>query len=168
MKLNKEFKEYTRDILENEDFKLLKNDSHHGTNRYDHCKRVSYLSFLISKIFKGNSERAIKAGLLHDYFHGTSSYLEHPSICALNAKEHFNITAEIIKTHMYHYALVQKLNPFKGKEDKKNAKEYRPTSKEGVIVCVSDLLVSIFECGIFKVRYNACLYILFIINLMRY
>ena len=46
--------------------------------------------------------------------------------------------------------------------------EYKPTSKEGKIVCISDLLVSIFECLIFEARYAACVYFLFIFNLIRY
>lgn len=171
MKLNKEYKEITRDILENEEFLTLKDDTHHGTNRYDHCKRVSYLSFLMAKLFKGNCENVVKAGLLHDFFHGSSSYLDHPKKSVENAKKEFEITdkeVNIIETHMYHYALLKKTFPFINNKEKVNAKEYKPTCKEGFIVCISDLLVSIFECGVFKVRYNTCLYVLFLINLLHY
>ena len=173
MKLNKEYKEITRDIINNEYFTALKNDTHHGTNRYDHCKRVSYLSFLMTKLLRGKSEDAAKAGLLHDFFFGNTanSYLNHPKTSAINAKKYFSINdfeAEIIETHMYHYALVKKALPFINHDDKVIAKDYKPKSKEGYIVCISDLLVSIFELGFFKVRYSFCLYLIFIINIIRY
>ena len=171
MRYNKEYKEITRDILDNEDFLTLKNDNHHGTNRYDHCKRVAYLSYLITKFLRGNYESATKAGLLHDYFHGTSSYLEHPKKSALNAKETFQINEQeesIIETHMYHYALTQKVISIAKKDRDIDLKQFKPTCKEGFIVCISDLLVSIFELGRYKVRYDTCLYVLFIINMFRY
>lgn len=177
MKINKEYKEISKEILENENFLKLKNDNHHCTNRYDHCRRVSYLSFLLAKVFHGNTKEAIRAGLLHDFFYGVSkddpstNYLNHPKTSVINAKKYFEITdreASIIETHMYHYVLVNKSTSLFRKEKIGNIKEYRPTCKEGVIVCVADLLVSIFEVGRYKVRYDMCLYILFIINLMRY
>lgn len=176
MKLNKEYKELTSDILDSDIFKALKNDNHHGTNRYDHCKRVSYLSFLISKLFKANYKEATEAGLLHDFFYGKTgknnkiSYLNHPKTSADNAKKYFNISdteASIIETHMYHHALLKKVMPFISNEKVEKAKDYKPTSKEGYIVCISDLLVSIFEVGCFKIRYSACLYFLFVFNLFR-
>lgn len=177
MSLNKEYKEFSDSILNNDKFKELREDDHHGSNRYDHCRRVSYLSFLMAKLFKGNCEDVVKAGLLHDFFHGSTgskeaiSYLNHPKTSVKNAKKYFEITdneAQIIETHMYHYALVKNVLPFINKQEKVKAKEYRPTSKEGFIVCISDLLVSIFEVARFKVRYDTCLYFLFVLNLMRY
>ena len=177
MKINKEYREISKEILENEYFLELKNDNHHCTNRYDHCKRVSYLSYILAKIFHGNSKEVIRAGLLHDFFHGTTnenpsiSYLNHPITSAENAKKYFAISdkeANIIKTHMYHYALLNKSTSLFRKEKINNLKEYRPTCKEGVIVCISDLLVSIFEVGRYKIRYDMCLYLIFIVNLVRY
>ena len=177
MKLNKEYKEITKDILNNENFMTLKNDIHHGSNRYDHCKRVSYLSYLVAKLLKKNAHDVAISGLLHDFFHGNTndieeiSYLNHPKESVKNARKYFEITddeASIIETHMYHYALVKDTFPFINKREKVNAKEYKPKSKEGYIVCLCDLLVSIYETGVFKVRYKACLYLFFAINLMNY
>ena len=177
MKINKEYKELTNDIINNENFELLKNDVHHGSNKYDHCKRVSYLSFLISKLFKCNYKNAARAGLLHDFFFGCrtakdeNDYFKHPKTSAENAKRFFNITNKeenIIKSHMYHYALIKKLSHFIKEEDEIYFKDNKPKDKESIIVCVSDLLVSIFEVCAFKVRYNVCLYILFIMNIFRY
>lgn len=176
MKLNKEYKELTDNILSNEYFMLLKNDQHHGTTKYAHCKRVSYLSFLMSKIFKGNVKEITRAGLLHDFFFGErtakeeNSYLKHPIVSANNAKKYFNVNeeeADIIASHMYHHALAKKFTPFSNAESKAYLKEHKPKNKESVIVCVSDLLVSIYEVGAFKIKYSVSLYLLFLINWIR-
>ncbi len=175
MKLNKEYKEITKDILENENYLTLKDDIHHGSSRYDHCKRVSYLSYLVSKLLKGNAYDAAISGLLHDFFHGNAStceevsYVKHPLVSVNNAKKYFHINEKeesIIKTHMYHYALLKDKFPFINKREKVNSKEYKPQSKDGYIVCACDLAVSIYETLIFKARYKTCIYILFAINLI--
>jgi len=177
MRLNREYKELTNDILDNENFKMLKNDVHHGTNKYDHCKRVSYLSFLLAKIFKGDIKKTTRAGLLHDFFYGgrtikeENSYLKHPITSAKNAKETFGIEKDeesIIETHMFHYAFLKSLLPFMKEEEKKYFQEYKPKNKNGVIVCISDLLVSIFEACAFKIRYSTCLYVIFLLNYIRF
>ncbi len=171
MKLKNEYKEITEKILNDENFKLLKNERHHGTNRYDHSRRVSFLSFLLCKLFKGDEKAGAEAGLLHDFFYGKSSYLEHPQVSSANAKKYFNISdkeASIIESHMYHLALLKNSYTFFKKDNKVKAKEYKPNCKEGYIVCFADMLVSIFEGSIFEVRYGVCLYLLFIMNLIRY
>ena len=177
MSLNKEYKEFSEDIINNDNFLVLKNDVHHGTNKYDHCKRVSYLSFLFTKLFKGNSKEATRAGLLHDFFYGSrtskeeNDYLKHPKTSSANAKKYFLINdkeAGIIESHMYHHALLKRLSPFMKEDDKKYFKENKPKDKESVIVCVSDLLVSLYEVCAFKVKYTTSLYLIFLINLIRY
>ncbi len=174
MKINKEYREICENILNEEHFMSLKNDIHHGTNRYDHSKRVAHLSYLLTKLFKGNVKNATRAGLLHDFFNGNAkdseelSYLNHPLVSVENAKKYFDISKEeenIIKSHMYHYALVKKVTNVKGK-NKENV--FKPTSKEGKIVCLADLLVSAYEGIVFEGRYAAALYFVFLINLIRY
>ncbi len=173
MKLNKEYRELSENILNEEHFEVLKNEVHHGTNRYDHCKRVAHLSFIMAKLFKGNTKTVTRAGLLHDFFLGNhksnpdASYINHPKVSAQNAKKYFNLSEteqEAIETHMYHYMLVK--NTFSLKKD--DIKKYKPKSKEGKIVCASDLLVSIFECLFFGAKYATGVYFLFIFNLIRY
>ena len=176
MSLYKEYEEITNSIIYNDKFVVLKNDCHHGTNKYAHCKRVSYLSFLMTKLFRGNAKEAARAGLLHDFFYGErtskeeNDYLKHPKTSAINAKKYFTVNEKetnIIESHMYHHALIKKLTPFMSDEDNKYFKENKPKYKESVIVCVSDLLVSIYEVCFYKVRYNTCLYLLFFLNIMR-
>ena len=60
-------------------------------------------------------------------------------------------------------ALVKKISLLTNEEDKKYLIENKPKGKAGVIVCLSDLLVSIYEVACYKIRYNASLYLLFII-----
>ena len=177
MSINKEFNDLTNDVLFNSNFELLKKDVHHGSNKYDHCKRVSYLSFLIAKLTKANCKQVARAGLLHDFFYGSrtlkkeNDYLRHPLTSANNAKKFFNINeieADIIKSHMFHHALIKRLSPFMKEEDRIYFKENKPKSKESVIVCLSDLLVSFYEVFAYKIRYNTLLYIIFILNTTRY
>ena len=177
MKINKEYKNIVNSILNNENFILLKNDNHHGSNKYDHCKRVSYLSFLLAKIFNANSKEVARAGLLHDFFYGSrtakkeNSYFQHPITSAKNAKKYFDIDENeknIIESHMYHNATLKNIMPFTTEEEKEYFKKYKPQNKESSIVCVADLLVSFFEVITYKVSYSCGLYTLFFINLMRY
>ncbi len=177
MNINKEYKEMAKDILESEYFQELKKDTHHGSTRYDHCKRVGRVSLVLAKIFRGNKEEVVKAGLLHDFFYGKTgskeaiNYLNHPQMSVKNAQKYFEIdenVADDIKTHMFHYALVKKCFPFIKGDKCTSLKDQKPKSKEGVIVCLADLLVSIFEVGVFKVRYDMCLYMLFFMNIIRF
>lgn len=176
MSLIKEYENITNSIVYNENFILLKNDNHHGTNKYEHCKRVSYLSFLMSKLFKCNSKEVARAGLLHDFFFGTrtskpeNDYLRHPKTSVCNAKKYFEIDEieeSIIESHMYHHALVKRMTPFMSDEDKKYFKEAKPKNRESVIVCLADLLVSFYEVCVYKVRYTTALYVIFLMNIMR-
>jgi len=177
MKINKEYKNIVNSILNNENFVLLKNDTHHGTSKYDHCKRVSYLSYLIAKLFKANTSESARAGLLHDFFYGgrmlkeENSYFKHPITSAKNAEKCFGIAnneKEIIETHMYHYAYFKKLTLIMSSEEKEYLENYKPKNKESKIVCIADLLVSIYEVITYKLKYSCALYMLFLINIIRY
>ena len=51
-----EYLYYISDILENSEFKKLDAIGHHGITRYEHCIRVSYYSYKITKLLKLNYE----------------------------------------------------------------------------------------------------------------
>lgn len=174
--MNKKYDKIVEPILNNEKFVLLKNDNHHGTSKYSHCKRVSYLSYIIAKIFKANTRDVASAGLLHDFFYGSrlskeeNSYLKHPLTSSRNASKYFNINDKekhIIETHMYHNALLKNIMPFTSVEEKNYFKNYQPKNKESIIVCISDLLVSIYEVITYKISYSMALYTIFFMNIMR-
>lgn len=177
MKLKEEYKNLTSDIYANEYFDTLKSDIHHGTNKYAHLRRVSLVSFCLAKILKANVKETTRAGLLHDFFFGTrtesneNDYLNHPLTSAKNAKIFFNINdneQRIIESHMYHYAYLKKNSPFKQDEVKNYCLIHKPIDKESKIVCLSDLLVSIYEVSVYKPRYSLTLYTLFLVNIFRY
>jgi len=175
MKNNNEYYKIAENILNNEYFLELKKDIHHGTNKYDHCRRVSLLSYKLAKLFKADQIEVVRAGLLHDFFFGErtekdeNSYLNHPKTSVKNAKQYFNITdkeASDIETHMFHHVIVKKLLPFINYKEKAILKEHKPKSKEGAIICFSDFLVSIYEFERFKLSYSFSIFALFIINLL--
>lgn len=170
-----EYKNILKDILNKEEFLKTKEDLHHGTSKYDHLIRVSKCSFVLGKIFKADINSLTKAALLHDFFYGSrtekeeNSYLNHPKTAVNNAKKIFNITdfeAEIIETHMFHHIILKKIFPFINKKEKAKIKENKPKSKEGWILCLSDLLVSIMEAERFELSYVTNLLLLMLFNII--
>ena len=170
-----EFDEYVCDILENDKFIETKKDLHHGTSKYEHSLRVAKLSYRLGRFLKADLKCVSRAGLLHDFFFGTrkespeNSYLNHPVTAANNAKEYFNITdieAEAIKTHMFHHVLIKKIFPFVNRKEKASIKEFKPKSKEGWIICLSDLIVSIAECERFQFCYAFNVAVLLLFNII--
>ena len=175
MKKNNDYYKLAEDILNNEYFLELKKDIHHGTNKYDHCRRVSYLSYKLAKLFKANQNEVVRAGLLHDFFFGErtakeeNSYLNHPHTSVSNAKKYFDISdkeANDIKTHMFHHVLVKKVLPFVNYKEKATIKEHKPKTKEGAIICLSDFLVSVYEFERFKLSYTFSIFALFLMNIL--
>ncbi|MDE5539678.1 MAG: HD domain-containing protein [Bacilli bacterium] len=173
--LKSEFDDLVSDILENEYFLETKKDLHHGTSKYEHSLRVAKLSYRLSKFFKADVRATARAGLLHDFFFGTrkekpeNSYLRHPVTASENAKKYFDISeveAEAIKTHMFHHVLLQKVLPFVNRKEKVSVKEFKPKTKEGWIICASDLLVSVVECERFQFTYVANVTLLLLFNII--
>ncbi|MCI9281179.1 MAG: HD domain-containing protein [Bacilli bacterium] len=176
-KTNIEFENLVSDILENEYFLETKKDIHHGTSKYEHSIRVAKLSYNLSKIFKVDRKATARAGLLHDFFFGTrkekpeNSYLRHPVTASINAKKYFNVSeleSEAIKTHMFHQVLFKKIFPFINHKEKASIKEFKPKSKEGWIICASDMIVSIMECERFQFSYVANVALLLVFNIIMF
>lgn len=107
----KEFIDIVNPILENDEFLKTKQKTHHGINRFEHLFRVSYFSYMITRVLKLNYKETARAGLLHDFFtdetEGSSqikALRKHPTYALENAKKHFYLTdreEDIIKTHMF-------------------------------------------------------------------
>ena len=145
----REFYDYIKDLLDNEQVKLMKQFRHHySTTCFQHCLNVSYYNYLICRKFGLNSKKAARAGLLHDFFlydrrkvekkQGEKAHgFRHPAIALNNAKIHFEIDKreeDIILKHMW--PLTLKLPKY--------AESY-------VIVCV-DKYIAIVELSIFVVN----------------
>lgn len=174
-RLECEFDSIVSDILKNDHFLETKKDLHHGTSKYEHSLRVAKLSYRLSKFFKADVSATTRAGLLHDFFFGTrkekpeNSYLRHPVTAAANAKKYFNVSskeAEAIKTHMFHQVILKKIFPFINRKEKASIKEFKPKSKEGWIICASDLIISVIECERFQFTYVANVALLIIFNVI--
>jgi len=176
-KANNEFESLVSDILNNEYFLETKKDLHHGTSKYEHSLRVAKLSYRLSKLFKADAKIASRAGLLHDFFFGTrkekeeNSYLNHPLTASNNAKKYFNVNEiekDAIKTHMFHHVLIKKIFPFINRKEKASIKEFKPKSKEGWIICISDLIISAIELERFQFTYVANIALILIFNIIMF
>ena len=102
------------DILNNEEFKKINNQVHHGKTRYDHSLKVSYSTYKISKALGLDYRAAARGGLLHDFFINNDKSLKgniksvfnHPFVAVENAKKTFAINekeANIIESHMFFF-----------------------------------------------------------------
>lgn len=110
-KYREEFIDIINPIIENEAFLKTKQKIHHGINRFDHLMRVSYFSYMISRVLKLNYKETARAGLLHDFFTDETNNLsqikslrKHPTYALENARKYFKLTEreeDIIKTHMF-------------------------------------------------------------------
>lgn len=160
---NKKYIKIVENILFNSNFVKLKYDDHHGTNKYDHCRRVSYISYKIARFLGCDYIATARAGLLHDFFYGKrldkdeNSYLNHPTTSAKNAKKYFKINKKeesIIKTHMFHQIFLKKIFPFINRKERASVIKSKPTCIEGWIVCLTDMLVAFYELFIYKIKNN--------------
>ena len=97
-------------ILNKEEFQKVKQERHHGIDRYTHSLDVSYKTYKIAKALKLDYKAAARAGLLHDFFikedieHISFPLLKHPKIAADKSRKHFNVSEmeyDLIETHMF-------------------------------------------------------------------
>ena len=106
-----EFETIIKPILSNDEFLKTKEKRHHGLTRFDHLMRVSYYSFLITKILHLNYKETTRAALLHDFFLDETDQdtkigklRNHPYYALENSLKYYNLTdreQDIIKTHMF-------------------------------------------------------------------
>lgn len=147
-------------ILTNRDFKQTADSFHHGTNRYEHCIKVSYISYMIARKLGLDFESTATAGLLHDFFTtdnnktfvgSIKSLFKHSKIASNNATNCFIVSEKeknIIETHMF---------PINIKP---------PKYTEGWIVSIVDKLVGTFEFSS-KFKYVATVWALFLFNVLK-
>ena len=137
---DKDYLKIVNDILNNNEFKKLKEYKHHGDNRMDHCIRVSYGSYLFSKKLRLKTKEITRGALLHDFFLINNQEISlakrikvliiHPKISLYNSKKYFKISSleeNIILSHMFPLYLIL------------------PKHRESWIVNTVDKFVSIYE-----------------------
>ncbi len=111
---DEEFESIIKDIDSSAEFQKTKDIIHHCSNRYDHCRRVAYYSYLITKKLNLSYEEAARAGLLHDFFlvdnkdicfrDKVGTLMNHPKYALSFSEKYFNLTdkeKDIIVTHMF-------------------------------------------------------------------
>ncbi len=106
-----EFYDIIHPIICNQEFLKLKDIRHHGITRYDHCMRVAYFTYLVTKMLGLRYQEATEAAMLHDFFtdevveeNGISRLRKHPNYAVINAKKYFHLSdmqEDIIRTHMF-------------------------------------------------------------------
>lgn len=106
-----EFEAIISPILDIDEFRQLKFITHHGITRYDHCMRVAYMSYVVSKALRLNYKEVTEAALLHDFFtdevdqdNSMDRLRNHPDYAVKNASKYFELSdmqVDIIKTHMF-------------------------------------------------------------------
>ena len=113
-----EYFSLVHDILNHEEFQKLSDIVHHGSNRLDHCLRVSYWSYLISKALHLDYDKVARAALLHDFFFEENenvkkkdrftTLVKHSSYALENSLKYFTLSEmeqDIIVTHMFPFGL---------------------------------------------------------------
>lgn len=154
-KLKAEYFNIYSEIENVEKYRELNNSIHHGISRKDHINRVGYLSFLMSKLFRLDTQSTTRGALLHDFFtdEDVKNYSKkqwhkiHPYLALNNSMDYFELNDKeknIIESHMF------PLNMEK------------PKYKESVIVGTADKIVSIYEFSRFNLKAYAYFVLLFI------
>lgn len=102
-----------QDILDNKEFNKIRNIEHHGTDKFLHSIRVSYIAYRMSKTLGLNYQAVARAGLLHDFDLNKEGRnfkekfvdtFTHPKRAAENASQLFslnNMEKNIIVSHMF-------------------------------------------------------------------
>ena len=156
-----DFDTISSDIINKEKYQSLKDDPHHGLNRYIHSMRVAKNTYRLAKLFKLDYVSATRGALLHDYFNdyeyrstkGLKKGAMHPIIALNNARREYNLNEKeenIIASHMFPMG------------------DIKPNCRESWLVTTVDKLVALRECGIYKIREQLGLWVLFIINVMKF
>lgn len=156
-----EYLELIKNILSNEEFNKIKDIEHHGTTRYIHSLRVSYVSYKITKILHLDYKEVARAGLLHDFFISEEertlkerfiSTFTHPKYAVENSCKCFDLSEkekDIIESHMFpiYYSI--------------------PKYAESWIVSCTDKVVGTYEFGMkfkYKFSYAANLLLIILLN----
>lgn len=107
---NEEFNNIINPIMNEATFQGLMQITHHGVTRYNHCIRVAFYTYTVTKFLHLNYYEATRGALLHDFFYDREGKKKkemlvfHPKYALEMAKEHFDISGieeDIILSHMF-------------------------------------------------------------------
>ena len=155
-----EFCNLIDNIINNDNFKALDNELHHGISRYDHSIRVAKATYFVGKrLHLKKLDETVKAAVLHDYyldkdlpeFNAKEKLKEHPIAACENAIRDFDVNSfqqNIIKTHMFPIC------------------KEMPKYKESLLVSTMDKCVAAYEMYKFKFSLIFTVWALFIFNMI--
>ena len=156
-----DFNTIASEIINKDKYQSLKDDPHHGLNRYIHSMNVAKGTYRVTKLLRMDYVSATRGALLHDYFNdsdyrstkGLKKGSMHPVIALNNARREYNLNSKeenIIVSHMFPLG------------------EVKPNCKESWVVTTVDKLVAVRECGIYKLREKIALGVIFVINFISF
>lgn len=156
-----EFEYIASEILDKDKYQSLKDEKHHGLNRYEHSLRVAKNTYRVSKALKMDYISATRGALLHDYFNdadyqntrGLKKNSLHPVIALNNARREYDLNSKeenIIVSHMYPFGKV------------------KPNCKESWVVTGVDKSVAIYECARYKFKEQLMFLFILTLNFMHF
>ena len=156
---NQEFDLLIKDIINNQNFRELDNELHHGISRFGHSYRVAEGVYKVTKKLHMNYKEATRAALLHDFYFNyqleengeVKNLVEHPDIALLNASKYYELSdlqKNMIASHMFPLSKVL------------------PKYKESFCITIVDKVVAIYEQHRFKVGMKLGVYLLFVFNMI--
>ncbi len=154
-----EFDLLIEDIINNDNFKELDKELHHGITRYGHSMHVAKGVYDLTKKLHFNYKEATRAALLHDFYFNyqlednneIKKLAIHPELAYLNASKYYKLTdlqKNIILSHMFPLG-----NAF-------------PKYKESFCITLVDKIVAIYEQQRYKIGMKLGVYFLFIFNML--
>ena len=155
-----EFEYICEDILNNNKFKSLNKELHHGTTRYEHSMHVAKTTYFFMNLFNGKKiEDITRAALLHDFYNdneiekynAVDKLKIHPSVALENAKNNFEINSiqeDVIVNHMF------------------PSTKRIPKTKYGWLVSFVDKAVAVYEMAHDKAIMQVGILLIFVFNLL--
>lgn len=154
-----EFDTIVKDIVNNNNFRALDNELHHGISRYGHSYRVAKGVYKLTKKLRLNYIDATRAALMHDFYfdyqlEGISVYkalVDHQRIAILNASKYYNLSdmqKNMIESHMFPLCKVF------------------PKYRESFCITIVDKVVALYEKQRYKLGMKLGVYLLFVFNMI--
>lgn len=154
-----EFDLIIKDIENNNNFRELDQELHHGISRYGHSYRVAKGVYKMTKALGLRYEEATRAAFLHDFYFNyqfeeskaLKTFVNHPEIAAINARKYYDLSdmqINMIESHMFPmcHAL--------------------PKYKESICLTLVDKAVALYEMPKYKISMKLGIYLLFIFNMI--
>lgn len=158
--MQKDFEKITGDILNNNNFKELDKEIHHGITRYGHSVRVAKGVYAVTKTLKFKTcEEATRAALLHDFYFNyqledikeRNKLSLHPKFSKENALKYYDLSDKqinMIESHMFPLG------------------DVKPKCKESICLTIVDKVVALYEMQRYKLSMKFSIYVLFILNML--